>query len=80
MRRYRPVTAYRQLKLSNLMFPFELNRRLRHALHAMSVAAHPGIADTNLFRADNFVGGPIHRLASVVLIDTLFKNHQTGHT
>jgi NAD(P)-dependent dehydrogenase (short-subunit alcohol dehydrogenase family) len=51
-RSYSPMRAYRQSKLADLMFAFELDRRLRAAhSRVMSVAAHPGVADTNLFRA-----------------------------
>jgi NAD(P)-dependent dehydrogenase (short-subunit alcohol dehydrogenase family) len=52
---YGPMRAYQQSKLANLMFTFELNRRLRSA-HSpvMSVAAHPGVAQTNLFQAHNY--------------------------
>ncbi|MFC0397959.1 oxidoreductase [Paraburkholderia rhizosphaerae] len=52
MRHYKPMVAYRQSKLANLMLAFELDRRLRAARSGvMSVAAHPGVASTNLFRA-----------------------------
>ncbi|MEM9175073.1 MAG: SDR family NAD(P)-dependent oxidoreductase, partial [Myxococcota bacterium] len=49
--------AYGQSKLANLLFAFELARKLARAGHAMqSVACHPGIAATNLqavgFRMD----------------------------
>jgi NAD(P)-dependent dehydrogenase (short-subunit alcohol dehydrogenase family) len=48
---YSPMQSYRQSKLANLMFAFELDRRLRAANSpVMSVAAHPGVANTNLFR------------------------------
>lgn len=49
---YEPWPAYRQSKLANLLFAFELERRL-HALHdgIVSVAVHPGISATNLFIA-----------------------------
>jgi NAD(P)-dependent dehydrogenase (short-subunit alcohol dehydrogenase family) len=49
---YSPMRAYQQSKLADLMFAFELDRRLR-ATHSrvMSVAAHPGVANTNLFQA-----------------------------
>ncbi|WP_343672024.1 oxidoreductase [Paraburkholderia heleia] len=51
-RSYRPMAAYRQSKLANLMFALELNRRLRAGgSRVMSVAAHPGVANTNLFRS-----------------------------
>lgn len=48
---YGPMRAYQQSKLADLMFAFELDRRLRaRSSRVMSVAAHPGVADTNLFR------------------------------
>ena len=41
--------AYQQSKLANLLFSFELQRRLEVAVvAAVSVAAHPGYATTNL--------------------------------
>ncbi|TDY21316.1 NAD(P)-dependent dehydrogenase (short-subunit alcohol dehydrogenase family) [Paraburkholderia sp. BL6665CI2N2] len=49
---YSPMRSYRQSKLANLMFAFELDRRLRATnSRVMSVAAHPGVANTNLFRS-----------------------------
>ena len=51
-RRYSPMQSYQQSKLADLMFAFELSRRLQAAgSRVMSVAAHPGVANTNLFRA-----------------------------
>ncbi|WP_185981800.1 oxidoreductase [Skermania sp. ID1734] len=48
-RRYERWTAYGQSKLANLLFAFELQRRLDAAGSAIkSVAAHPGYASTNL--------------------------------
>jgi NAD(P)-dependent dehydrogenase (short-subunit alcohol dehydrogenase family) len=52
---YGPMRAYQQSKLADLMFAFELDRRLRAASsRAMSVAAHPGVASTNLFQAGDY--------------------------
>jgi len=46
---YQKWPAYGQSKLANLLFMFELSRRFKAGKHnAMSVAAHPGYADTNL--------------------------------
>ncbi|SDR33871.1 NAD(P)-dependent dehydrogenase, short-chain alcohol dehydrogenase family [Paraburkholderia fungorum] len=51
-RRYSPMQSYQQSKLANLMFALELDRRLRaNGSRVMSVAVHPGVANTNLFRA-----------------------------
>lgn len=48
-RSYRRWRAYRQAKLANLLFTYELQRRADAAgLRLASLAAHPGLADTNL--------------------------------
>jgi NAD(P)-dependent dehydrogenase (short-subunit alcohol dehydrogenase family) len=48
-RRYRAWAAYGQSKLADLMFAFELQRRLLLAGSAVrSIAAHPGYSSTNL--------------------------------
>lgn len=48
-RGYRPWPAYCQSKLANLLFGFELQRRLEARGRALlSVASHPGYAATNL--------------------------------
>lgn len=50
-RKYRPIAAYAQSKLANLLFTYELQRRLaRSHADAISVAAHPGWARTELQR------------------------------
>ncbi len=46
---YSPRGAYQQSKLADLMLSFELDRRLRaKGSQVMSVAAHPGVARTNI--------------------------------
>jgi NAD(P)-dependent dehydrogenase (short-subunit alcohol dehydrogenase family) len=48
-RRYSEWLAYGRSKLANLLFTFELQRRLeQHDRATISVAAHPGYASTNL--------------------------------
>src|SRR5215468_1647950 len=49
-RSYRRVAAYSQSKLANLMFTYELQRRLSGAGTTIAVAAHPGLASTELTR------------------------------
>src|SRR5229473_5458249 len=49
-RSYRRVAAYSQSKLANLMFTYELQRRLSGAGTTVAVAAHPGLAATELAR------------------------------
>ncbi|MBL1417587.1 MAG: short-chain dehydrogenase [Moritella sp.] len=46
---YNPTKAYKQSKLANLLFTFELNRRLKAAgSKVTTVASHPGVANTQL--------------------------------
>ena len=48
-RRYQKWLAYGQSKLANLLFSFELQRRLeRRSRETIAIAAHPGYANTNL--------------------------------
>jgi len=49
-RSYSRVAAYSQSKLANLMFTYELHRRLSAAGTTIAVAAHPGLAGTELTR------------------------------
>jgi NAD(P)-dependent dehydrogenase (short-subunit alcohol dehydrogenase family) len=49
-RSYSRVGAYGQSKLANLMFTYELQRRLSGAGTTIAVAAHPGFAATELMR------------------------------
>ena len=44
------MAAYSQSKLANLMFTYELQRRLSGAGTTIAVAAHPGLAGTELTR------------------------------
>jgi NAD(P)-dependent dehydrogenase (short-subunit alcohol dehydrogenase family) len=49
-RSYSRLGAYSQSKLANLMFTYELQRRLSGAGTTIAVAAHPGLAATELSR------------------------------
>jgi NAD(P)-dependent dehydrogenase (short-subunit alcohol dehydrogenase family) len=50
-RDYSPMKAYGRSKLANLLFTYELQRKLEAAnVDLISVAAHPGVATTNLAR------------------------------
>jgi NAD(P)-dependent dehydrogenase (short-subunit alcohol dehydrogenase family) len=47
--------AYAQSKLANLLFTYELDRRLKkHGLRVLANAAHPGVTNTNLFKTSGF--------------------------
>jgi NAD(P)-dependent dehydrogenase (short-subunit alcohol dehydrogenase family) len=76
-RSYRRWRAYGQSKLANLLFMFELDRRLReHGAGAISVAAHPGYSATNL----QFAATPsrVERLGSVVLNRVVAQSAERG--
>jgi len=53
--RYGKMRAYAQSKLANLVFTAELDRRLRRAGRddVLSVAAHPGMAESNIVKVDS---------------------------
>lgn len=66
-RRYDPQGAYGQSKLANLSFALELQRRLSASgSRTISVAAHPGVAATNLV-ATMELPAVVERLASRVM-------------
>jgi NAD(P)-dependent dehydrogenase (short-subunit alcohol dehydrogenase family) len=76
-RSYRRWRAYGQSKLANLLFMFELDRRLReHGAELISVAAHPGYSATNL----QFAATPsrVERLGSVVLNRFVAQSAERG--
>ena len=68
--KYRPRDAYAQSKLADLMFAFELERRSRaQNLGTVSIAVHPGVARSNLFKVGSGQGVARiaeHAIASVV--------------
>jgi NAD(P)-dependent dehydrogenase (short-subunit alcohol dehydrogenase family) len=67
---YSPTRGYNQSKLGNLMFAFELERRLRAAsLGAVSIAVHPGVAKTNIFKIGSGTG--ISRVAETIVAGTI---------
>lgn len=56
-KKYDPMGAYSQSKLGDLMFAMELERKLReHAYGVTSIAVHPGVAKTNLFKVGDGKG------------------------
>ncbi|WP_328654614.1 SDR family NAD(P)-dependent oxidoreductase [Micromonospora sp. NBC_00330] len=66
-RSYGRVAAYGQSKLANLMFTYELQRRLAAHGTTVAVAAHPGISNTELARnAPAVVRRPLTWLAPVI--------------
>jgi len=62
---YRRMEAYRQSKLANLLFAYELQKRLGLAgSSTVSVAAHPGISATSIV----WLPFPVNKLKDLVLM------------
>jgi len=62
-RPYKPLGAYCQSKLANVLFTLELQRRLTSSGSAVrAAAAHPGVAETNLISHVGGVQGAVSKL------------------
>ena len=71
--------AYGQSKLANVMFALELHNRLQDDNSAVkSLAAHPGIARTNLQPAALASGGNRWEALAYRLMDPLFQSAEMG--
>jgi NAD(P)-dependent dehydrogenase (short-subunit alcohol dehydrogenase family) len=69
-RRYNPTRAYAQSKLANILFAFELERKLRSQnLTTVSIAVHPGVARSKLFKVGSSTG--LARLPEAVVHNAL---------
>ncbi len=67
-RRYSRWGAYGESKLANLLFTFELDRRLSEAgLPAKALVAHPGYSSTELVGKTGGIGGQIMTAATALL-------------
>lgn len=79
-RSYAPMRSYQQSKLANLMLALELDRRLRAAMSPiLSTAAHPGVANTNLFhRADYSAVQRASRALLGKLFDLFLNSEPSG--
>ncbi len=80
---YNPQQAYGRSKLANLLFTYELQRRLTAARkHTLSVAAHPGSTSTNLTRYSGagvqFVGRMISQRSEIGALPTLYAATAPG--
>ncbi|MBI2697869.1 short-chain dehydrogenase [Mycobacterium gordonae] len=74
-RSYSRVGAYGQSKLANLLFTYELQRRLAPHGTTIAAAAHPGVSDTELMRhmptLIGRVGKPFFQPAELGALPTL---------
>jgi retinol dehydrogenase 12 len=66
-RRYRGWRAYQQSKLANILFTYELARRLEGS-GVTANALHPGYVRTQIFRAEGFRGWLLRRAADLFAI------------
>lgn len=77
--RYDRWAAYSQSKLANVMFALELNERLAAAGSTVaSLAAHPGLARTNLQPASVAAAGSRFEGLAYRLMDPLFQSAAMG--
>lgn len=73
---YRPMAAYGQSKLANLLFTSELQRRLtQRSSSVIATAAHPGLAATNLFGRS---GHRVRDAISAAAIGLISQSEQHG--
>jgi len=78
-RRYDRWRAYAQSKLANTMFALELQQRLdRMGSATLSLAAHPGVARTQLQPTSLAAGGGRLEALAYRLIDPLFQSAAAG--
>jgi NAD(P)-dependent dehydrogenase (short-subunit alcohol dehydrogenase family) len=78
-RDYHPRTRYYASKLANLLFTYELDRRLRaRGASTIAVAAHPGGADTDLGRHVTGVFGVMLKLLRPLLLLTVMNTSSQG--
>lgn len=61
---YDPMKAYQRSKIANLLFTYELQRRLDSSTDTMTVAAHPGVSMTNL--ANHLKGSFMFKIFSLL--------------
>ncbi len=66
---YKRWRAYYRSKLANLLFTYEMHRRLKQARieNIASLAAHPGVARTNLATGMGFVGRLLKPIAALFI-------------
>ena len=73
---YNKWESYANSKLANVMFALELNEKLKQK-NILSLAAHPGIAKTNLFAAQKPKPSPIETF-SLELFSPIFQSAEMG--
>lgn len=77
---YKPEPYYGNSKLANLLFAFELHRRLSSAgSHVTSTAAHPGVSATNLVASPDGMGANrFVRAVAPHLLPLIFQPAEKG--
>ena len=72
-RPYSRWSAYAQSKLANLLFILELNRRLGASSQTKALAAHPGVANTNLGQNAGGIIGFGFRISAPLIAHSALK-------
>ena len=73
---YNKQESYASSKLANIMFALELSKKLEEK-NILSLAAHPGIAKTNLFNAQRPNPSRIEKF-SLELFSPIFQSAEMG--
>jgi NAD(P)-dependent dehydrogenase (short-subunit alcohol dehydrogenase family) len=69
-RSYNSMAVYSQSKLANLMFTYELQRRLSSKGTTIAVAAHPGLARTDLSRNASALQRAFFKVLSALILQS----------
>ncbi len=78
-RSYDPMGVYNNTKLANLLFAYELDRRLKAAGDSLlSIAVHPGVAKTNVFQNGPGDGGGLKTKVMKLAVSLLAQDDAMG--
>lgn len=78
-RRYSPWGAYRQSKVANILFAFELDRRSKeNGWNIKSNAAHPGFSRTNIIANGPGLDGPFSWFMTNILMPPFSHSSASG--
>lgn len=76
---YHSMEAYKQSKLANLLFAYELQRRFESSvIQAISIGTHPGYSRTNLHSVDPQMSGSHIKGAMLKMISVFAQSAEMG--
>lgn len=76
---YQPWLPYRQSKLANLLFGFELQRRLERAgSRTASIVVHPGLSNTSIMANGPVKGGGVISVMGPIVMNVFAQSEEQG--